>query len=216
MRIAIYHRKLEEAAQKQLENLMTILRNNHIDAYEIDPLSPENLDADMLFSIGGDGTLLSSVHLIGDSGIPVIGINYGHLGFLTTVGQDDSPETFVHDLLAGNYTIEERTMLHISSPQLSGLQHTALNEVYLRRESADLLRVSLYVDDEFVATYDLGTAIGLFPERAFRWRYDRDCKSWPGMSGLPGRLMLWICCLPVHLQKESLNIGLYRRSGSCS
>ncbi|MCQ2278428.1 MAG: NAD(+)/NADH kinase [Bacteroidales bacterium] len=154
MRIAIYHRKLEEAAQKQLENLMTILRNNHIDAYEIDPLSPENLDADMLFSIGGDGTLLSSVHLIGDSGIPVIGINYGHLGFLTTVGQDDSPETFVHDLLAGNYTIEERTMLHISSPQLSGLQHTALNEVYLRRESADLLRVSLYVDDEFVATYE--------------------------------------------------------------
>ena len=106
---------------------------------------------DFLLSIGGDGTLLSSVRLIGSSGIPVVGVNFGHLGFLTTVGQGGMSQ-FVADLLAERYTIEERTLLRVDN---ATKPHFALNEVTLyRKEEVSLLRTNLYVDDEFVATYD--------------------------------------------------------------
>lgn len=153
MKIAIYHRDLESSAQQQLERLVQVLISKGVKVSQLTTLDQETT-ADLVLSIGGDGTLLSCVHLLGDCGIPVIGVNYGHLGFLTTVGQDVEPESFANDLLNGNFTIEERTLLHASSTQLNAMQCTALNEVYVRRESVDLLRVSLYVDDEFVATYE--------------------------------------------------------------
>lgn len=146
MKIAIYHRQLEPQAQQQLDRLTAALEAKGVDTTGITPeVSLGELD--LLLSVGGDGTLLSSVHLLGDSGIPVLGVNYGHLGFLTTVGQEVAPEAFVEELLAGRYTLEERTLLHCD-------YGTALNEVTLRRESPDLLRVSLSVDGQFVATYE--------------------------------------------------------------
>lgn len=112
---------------------------------------------DMMVSIGGDGTLLSAVHKIGDSGIPVVGINFGHLGFLTTAGRDD-----IHKLASclkeGRYTIESRTMLQVTldaqSDESSRRLLYALNEVYLHRcEQQPLLHTQVQVDGDMVATY---------------------------------------------------------------
>lgn len=156
MRIAIFHRQLDPTASQQVAQLISLLQQRGAEIIDIDPATTPmpKPDFDALLSVGGDGTLLSSVHLIGESGIPVIGVNYGHLGFLTTVGQEVAPEQLVDDIVSGNYSIEERTLLHIDSSIPSAAPCTALNEISLRREYADLLRVNLYVDDEFVAAYE--------------------------------------------------------------
>lgn len=115
---------------------------------------------DMMVSIGGDGTLLSAVHQIADSGIPVVGINFGHLGFLTTAGRDDIHKLAVC-LKEGSYTIEPRTMLDVRCVRYDAAGTLcddktvfALNEVYLhRRDQQPLLHTQVQVDGDMVATY---------------------------------------------------------------
>ena len=158
MRIALYHRNISADAQQRLEKLVSALEDKHVEVVRFDALEEDiekrwrdSQPIDFLLSIGGDGTLLSSVRLIGSSGIPVVGVNFGHLGFLTTVGQGGMSR-FVADLLAERYTIEERTLLRVED---ADKPHFALNEVTLyRKEEVSLLRTNLYVNDEFVATYD--------------------------------------------------------------
>ena len=117
-RVALYVRYLAdqyclgESPRQQLQVLADLLHESGIETEEVTDHLPDR-QYDFLFSIGGDGTLLSAVHLIGSRNIPVLGINFGHLGFLTTAGRDDL-DTLVADLLAGRYTVEPRTLLHIS------------------------------------------------------------------------------------------------------
>lgn len=109
---------------------------------------------DFILSIGGDGTLLSAAHLAADRHIPVVGVNFGHLGFLTTAGKE-AVDTLVADLLEGHYSIEERTMLKTVRLNSSGapMPH-ALNEVTLHRsDSVSLLRTEINVDGQFVSLY---------------------------------------------------------------
>ena len=111
MKIGLYARYLQPAAQQDLDRLVKALHRHHVVTEDItDSLSPDGYD--FIISVGGDGTLLSSVHLIGRRQIPVVGVNLGHLGFLTTAGRDDI-DTLVTDLLAGRYTVEPRTLLHV-------------------------------------------------------------------------------------------------------
>ena len=117
LKIALYVRYLTDqychGDSPQLQALADLLHKSGIETEEVtDHLSDRHYD--FLFSIGGDGTLLSSVHLIGSRNIPVLGINFGHLGFLTTAGRDDLG-TLVSDLLSGRYTVEPRTLLHIET-----------------------------------------------------------------------------------------------------
>jgi len=112
---------------------------------------------DFVISIGGDGTLLSAVHKIGDSGIPVVGINFGHLGFLTTAGREDI-DKLVDCLKERRYSIESRTMLEVKlyrgqqTEAISTL--TALNEVYLHRcDNSPLLHTCVESDGDMVAHY---------------------------------------------------------------
>lgn len=113
-------------------------------------------DIDMMVSIGGDGTLLSAVHKIGRCGVPVVGINFGHLGFLTTAGRDDI-DLLAQCLSEGNYTIEPRTMLEVCVNDPHGCRsgiYSALNEVYLHRiDQSPLLHTRVVVDNDFMATY---------------------------------------------------------------
>ena len=152
MKIALYVRHLESTLRQQLLVLIDRLHRNGVETEEVSDTLPTGIHYDFLFSIGGDGTLLSAVHLIGNRDIPVLGINFGHLGFLTTAGRDDI-DTLVADILGGRYTLEPRTLLQIeAAPIASPL--TALNEVCLHRlDDGPLLRTDLYVDNDFVATY---------------------------------------------------------------
>ena len=156
MTIAFYIRTIDADMQPILGRLEQLLTDKDVTVCRVvDNRLPDD-PVDFILSIGGDGTLLSAAHLAADRHIPVVGVNFGHLGFLTTAGRDDV-DTLVSDLLAGRYSIEERTMLQTECPSLQvcgrQLLH-ALNEVTLHRmDNVALLSTELYVDGQFVSLY---------------------------------------------------------------
>ena len=72
------------------------------------------IQTDMLISLGGDGTMLDTVSFIGDSNIPLIGINLGRLGFLAAISENEAADA-IESLVRGSYTIEKRSLLHLES-----------------------------------------------------------------------------------------------------
>jgi NAD+ kinase len=107
-----------------------------------------------LFSIGGDGTLLDTITLVGDSGIPVIGINMGRLGFLSGIPKEEILPA-LDEIIEGKYTIEERTLLRLESANnLFGELNYALNDFTVYKSSPNsLLSIKMFVNDEFLNTY---------------------------------------------------------------
>ncbi len=116
----------------------------------------EELDQETfcMISIGGDGTLLDTITLLQDSGIPVLGINTGKLGFLSAISTDEIQEA-AHSLISGNYTLDRRSLLQLVSPDdLFGKINYALNELtVLKRDNTTMITISAYVDDQFLNTY---------------------------------------------------------------
>jgi NAD+ kinase len=110
--------------------------------------------ADFLFSVGGDGTLLKAVTYVRDSGIPILGINTGRLGFISSVSADQIDEA-ITDILKENYKINERNLLELStSKKLFKNKNFALNEVAVsKKDTSSMIRIDAYVDDEFLNTY---------------------------------------------------------------
>ena len=110
--------------------------------------------ADFLFSIGGDGTLLKAVTYVRDSDIPILGINTGRLGFISSVSADQIDEA-INDVLKENYTINEHTLLELSTSKgLFKDKNFALNEVAVsKKDTSSMIRIDAYVDDEFLNTY---------------------------------------------------------------
>ncbi len=153
MNIALFIRHIDPENQPRLDRLITLLNARGVATHIVRDCLP-SCPLDFLLSIGGDGTLLSSVHLIAQHDIPVLGVNFGHLGFLTAAGRD-SLDSLVSDLMAGNYTLEPRTLLHVEANHPGGSLSTfVLNEVYLHRfVDQPLLHTDLYVGADRVATY---------------------------------------------------------------
>lgn len=93
---------------------------------------------DLVVSLGGDGTLLRAARIVGYAGVPVVGISYGHLGFLTTAGPDEMIAT-VADALAGELHVSRRATLQITSKfedddgELHTIETFALNDFALSR-----------------------------------------------------------------------------------
>jgi len=109
---------------------------------------------DCLLSLGGDGTLLDTVNLIRDSGLPVLGINLGRLGFLASINKNDL-ELAMQRLHALEYTIDSRTMIRLDSdkPLFSGLNY-GLNECTIHKtDSSSMIIVHTYLDNEFLNSY---------------------------------------------------------------
>ena len=111
---------------------------------------------DFLFSVGGDGTLLRSITVIRDTKIPILGINAGRLGFLTSIKKDTLEEGL--DLFfEGKYTNIKRSLLEVSTKKpVDTLQHFkyALNEVSInRKNTTSLLSIDAKLDDQFLTTY---------------------------------------------------------------
>ncbi|MDP1551709.1 MAG: NAD(+) kinase [Methanobacteriaceae archaeon] len=106
-----------------------------------------DMDADMIITIGGDGTILRTQSLVNKKKIPVLGINLGTVGFLTEV---DPENTFnaLEEVLVGNYFIEERTLLRVHHGHELP---SALNEVVMMtKKPAKMLHIEISVDDEIV------------------------------------------------------------------
>ncbi|MBN2173224.1 MAG: NAD kinase [Bacteroidales bacterium] len=111
-------------------------------------------NADYLFSIGGDGTLLDTITLVRDSGIPIMGINLGRMGFLSSVSRDRI-ESAIEQVMKKNYTIDRRTLLRLDTPnKLFGNLNYALNELSVyRKEPLSMIKIQAYVDGELLNSY---------------------------------------------------------------
>ncbi|MCK5337275.1 MAG: NAD kinase, partial [Bacteroidales bacterium] len=133
------------------------LRRNDDFNYDLIPFSSHDDlkgNADMVLSIGGDGTLLDTVSLVRDSGIPVLGINLGKLGFLSSISRDDIIPA-VEKVIKGDYTLDQRTLLHLTAKEgLFGNFSYALNDLTVtRRDSTALVVIHVHVDGVFLNSY---------------------------------------------------------------
>ena len=110
--------------------------------------------ADILFSIGGDGTLLKAVSYVRNSNIPIMGINTGRLGFISSIAPDQIDEA-INDLLKNNYKTDRRTLLTLTtSNNLFKNKNFALNEVsVVKKDTSSMVKIDAYVDNEFLNTY---------------------------------------------------------------
>jgi NAD+ kinase len=111
-------------------------------------------DSDFVISIGGDGTLLDSVCLVGENEIPILGVNTGRLGFLATVAKENI-ENSIGELISGSYSIESRSLLKLESdiPLFNGLNF-GLNEFTIhKRDTSSMITVHTYINDLYLNSY---------------------------------------------------------------
>ncbi len=109
---------------------------------------------DFLFSIGGDGTLLDTATLVRDSGIPILGINLGRLGFLSSIPKEMIEEA-INNLFSGNYTLHAHSLLNLETPDnIFGDVNFALNELSIHRHDPfTMLTISVDVNGKHLTSY---------------------------------------------------------------
>ena len=174
MKVAIYSRVLESTQQKDVQ-----LFFDELEKEEIEPVifreffeqaSPHihlppstttfshhselTADIDFLISLGGDGTLLDTITLIRDKNIPVVGINFGRLGFLASIGRDEMTEA-VKALARRSYVIDKRSLIHLDSniPLFNEVPY-GLNEFAIhKRDIAPMIKIHTYINGELLNTY---------------------------------------------------------------
>lgn len=134
-----------EAVQSGLTLELWLSRQGYEVAWASDQRSPiqtaPDIDgSDLVISLGGDGTLLRAARIVGDREIPILGLSYGHVGFLTAAGPDDRDIlSVVSDALAGEMHVSRRATLACSVDYVSedggrgSLEARALNDVALTR-----------------------------------------------------------------------------------
>lgn len=109
---------------------------------------------DLFLTLGGDGTMLDMVAVIGDSGIPVIGINFGRLGFLASINKNDITAA-MHAVATREYTLDSRELLNIDSDEkVFGDNNFALNDITVhKRDDAAMITMHVFLNDEFLNSY---------------------------------------------------------------
>lgn len=174
MKIAVYGKKITPESRPYIEDLHQQLRavgaevqvyealnyflQAHCDlGFEMAQFSNhEELLAygpDFLITIGGDGTILDAATLVRDSGIPILGINTGRLGFLSNVSKENIPQA-INALTAGRYGLGERRLLTLSAESLDLDLNFALNEVTVsRKDSTAMVTVQVWINDQFLNSY---------------------------------------------------------------
>ena len=111
------------------------------------------LDIDMAISLGGDGTFLKAARYVGATGIPIVGINTGRLGFLADVSANEM-ELFFAQLHEGHYTVRERSLIELIIGNDAEHPSYALNEITVsKHDSSSMIAVHTTVGDEHLATY---------------------------------------------------------------
>lgn len=169
--IAIYGSRRQEQYLSKIADLLRLLQNNgfqivihpNLYNYLLDKIDlPESClsameipsEAEAALSIGGDGTFLRTAQWVGNRQIPILGINTGHLGFLSMCDIED-PKSIVDDITDRNLTIEQRSMLRLEAPYIpDDFWPYALNEVaILKQDTASMITVQTKVDNSFLTDY---------------------------------------------------------------
>ncbi|RSK39820.1 NAD kinase [Mangrovimonas spongiae] len=176
MKIALFgqffHRNAEEAITILLnylngksndiyieENFLDIINKNldtTIDLNDFKTFKTLNDSYNLLISIGGDGTILRAITHVKDTGVPIVGINTGRLGFLATI-QNENITHAMDDIFNGNYKISKRSLLEIkTTPKHQNLTELnfALNEIAIsRKNTTSMITVSTKLDEEYLTSY---------------------------------------------------------------
>lgn len=115
---------------------------------------PAKQDIDLCISLGGDGTLLDTVAQMGRAGIPVIGINLGRLGFLSSIRHEEM-DAALTALRNGQYALQDRMVLQVTGHEaLLGQDDFALNEVSVhKRDTSSMITVRVSLGDDYLNTY---------------------------------------------------------------
>jgi len=112
-----------------------------------------NGKANILISIGGDGTFLDSVSFVRSSGLPIMGINFGRLGFLANIAIPDMHNA-IDLLIAGRFKVEHRSMLEVvSTLEQFNTFPFGLNDFTMQKASSGFLKVNAYVNGEYLCAY---------------------------------------------------------------
>ncbi len=174
MRIAIYGRDFNDTVLPYVQEVF-----NHLGNHGIQPVVyakfkhslkgkihlPDNVivfhnhkelsaHADVLLSLGGDGTLLDTLSLIRNSGIPVIGINFGRLGFLASINKNDIASA-LNAVINREFTLDARSLLTLESDNgLFGEENFALNDITIhRRDNSAMMIIHASMNNEFINSY---------------------------------------------------------------
>ncbi|HEX5002172.1 MAG TPA: NAD kinase [Bacteroidia bacterium] len=109
---------------------------------------------DFLVSLGGDGTLLDTITLVRDSGIPIVGVNTGRLGFLAGISKDDINQV-VDALVKGRFHLDSRSLIRLeTSSPLFGEVNYALNEITIhKKDSSSMIIIHTYLNGEYLNSY---------------------------------------------------------------
>ncbi|MFV2039143.1 MAG: NAD(+)/NADH kinase [Acidimicrobiales bacterium] len=110
-------------------------------------------DVDLALSLGGDGNMLRAVRAVADHGAPVLGVNFGQLGYLTEVEPRDALDA-IERFFAGQHQVEERMRLEVSIEGSDGPPLHALNEAVVEKvDSGRTVRLRVDLNDDFFTTY---------------------------------------------------------------
>lgn len=111
-------------------------------------------EIEFIISLGGDGTLLDTVTLVRDKDISIMGINFGRLGFLASIGKEDI-KTAIQAIAKRTFVVDKRTLIHLDADlPLFGNIPYALNEFSLhKRDTASMIKIHTYLNGEFLNTY---------------------------------------------------------------
>lgn len=173
MRIAIYGSKRQESSAEQIRLFLENLRRrgatavmhrklyNHLYGFIPRALAAvgsvvdgNDFEADLAVSLGGDGTFLRTAMWVGDKEIPIVGVNTGHLGFLTALPVDRLPQ-FLDELGGDAFRMESRGVLELCSPFIN--PHSApyaLNEIAIAKvETSSMIKADVSIDGKPLAQY---------------------------------------------------------------
>ncbi|RZK10955.1 MAG: NAD kinase [Flavobacterium sp.] len=176
MKVAIYGQYYQNSTEPIIRDIFVFFNQNNVElVIEADFLkmlyekqlvkkeyktfkSYKELDSsfDILLSIGGDGTILRASTLVRKSGVPILGINAGRLGFLASV-QKENIEAFLQLVLDKKYTISKRTLLSLNiTPKNKDIQdiNFAMNEISVsRKDTTSMITIETYLNGEFLNSY---------------------------------------------------------------
>ncbi len=174
MKIAIYGKPYENSLNQRVNDLISTILAAGFDYAVYDkyavylaeqgfmPTTSERFSKEdvaieefsCLVSIGGDGTLLETATLIRDSGVPVIGINAGRLGFISSVTMEEF-EGVLETIKDNSFVCDERTLLQVETERgLFGDSNFGLNELTIhKKDTAAMVKVETYLDGEFLNNY---------------------------------------------------------------
>jgi NAD+ kinase len=173
MKIAIHGRNFKEESRLYVQEMFDELKNKDVEiqmseAFHafversgVEP-GPHTVyahrssvfDADFIFSLGGDGTLLETVTHVGAREVPILGINTGRLGFLATTSPYTVKNT-INALFNGYFSYDDRSLIHVEADRdlFDGISFGMNEFTIMKRDTASMITVHTYIDGEYLNSY---------------------------------------------------------------